>query len=659
MTWTRRRFMTSVAAGAAAAGLGARLRAGDAGSGFTTESCRERWPPHTGCETGPLEDRFGEFPLAGVVKQFREDQARHRGRRAVPVGTREAYLPVIGGIVHVFAGHQDARGAIIDPYERAEKQYSTPAFALAGGALCAARPDSALLPAVVRAMAFACASLADGHAADGHADFYTVLLLHADRLLAPLVPSSTSAAWRRDLARIVPGTIYRRQPTDTAINNWNLVAVAGEWLRTRDGFGASTPWIDASLERQLDLFTPWGMYRDPNDPLAYDHFARLWALDLLDGGYRGRQAAVLETLVERGAWMSLFMQSPWGELPCGGRSAHHQWNEAEQAVTFESWASRFARRGDLAAAGACKSAAQLALQSIRRWVRPSGELWIVKNRVDPSVRHGYESYSYHSQYNLLAAAMLAIAWSRADDRIDGAPCPAGVGGFAFVIQPAFHKVFANAGGTFLEIDTGADLHYNPTGILRVHHRSVPPETLSDGVTTAAEYLLPSRPSRSMALGPEWRDRAGAWHALADHGRDDLEPVEYAAVSTSASRVEFRLTYRGRLRGGATSIAERVTMTPERIDIEHHVDGDVEAVRQCWPMLATDGATPSAIAVKGRTADVARGGGRITFEALTDGAAVTRLGISEPCRNGLMDACLVQVPARMVRSKLEVPLKPVG
>ena len=50
----------------------------------------------------------------------------------------------------------------------------------------------------------------------------------------------------------------------------------------------------------------------------------------------------LETLVERGAWTSLFMQSPWGELPCGGRSAHHQWNEAQQAVTFESWASRFA-----------------------------------------------------------------------------------------------------------------------------------------------------------------------------------------------------------------------------------------------------------------------------------------------------------------------------
>jgi hypothetical protein len=634
MTWTRRQLLTTLTAGAVAARFGARLRAGD-----------------------PAEDRFGTFPLAAVVKQFQEDQRRHAVGWASTGATRDGYLRLMGGIVRFFAGCQDARGAIIDPYERAEKQYSTPAFALAGGALCSAGREPSLLPAVVRAMTFACASLADGKAADGHADFYTVLLLHADRLLAPLAPDSTSSAWRRDLARIVPERIYRRQPTDKTINNWNLVAVAGEWMRTRDGLGSSEPWIEASLGRQLDLFTPWGMYRDPNDPLAYDHFARLWTLDLLDGGYKGRYTAVLEALVERGAWMSLFMQSPWGELPCGGRSAHHQWNEAEQAVTFESWASRFASRGDLAAAGACKRAAHLALQSIGRWVRPTGELWIVKNRMDPASRHGYESYSFHSQYNLLAAAMLAMAWARADDRIREAPCPADIGGFAFAIQPAFHKVVANAGGTYLEFDTGADLHYNPTGLIRLHHRSLPPETMSDGVGAAAEYRLPARPARSMALGPEWRDQAGVWHALADHGVNDLEPVEFEVVTAAPSRIEARLSYRGRLRGGATAVAERVVVMPGRFEIEHRVDGDVGAVRQCWPMLDTDGQTPSVITVTEKTAAVARAGGRFTFEAVTEGAAVSRLGVSEPCRNGMMDACLAQVSGPTIRSKIETPTLP--
>jgi hypothetical protein len=634
MTWTRRRFVTSAAAGAAGLSLGPRAWAADS-----------------------VEERLGEFPLAGVVEQFRADQARAAGSVRSTGMARDAYLDVISGIVRFFAAHQDARGAIIDPYEHAEKQYSTPAFALAGAALCSAGKPSVPLAAVTHAMAFSCAALADGKAADGHADFYTVLLMHADRLLAPQVPDSTSSAWRRDLARIVPEKTYRRQPGETTINNWNLVAVAGEWMRTKAGIGESLPWIEASLERQLELATPWGMYRDPNDPMAYDHFARLWVLDLLDEGYQGRHAAVLETLVERGAWMSMCMQSPWGELPCGGRSAHHQWNEAQQAVTFESWASRFAGRTDQAAAGACKRAARLALQSIARWVRPTGELWIVKNRMAPAARHGYESYSFHSQYNLLAAAMLAIAWSRADDRIREAPCPADTGGFAFAVQPAFHKVIANAGGTYLEFDTGADLHFNPTGLLRVHHRGVPPETLSDGVSAAAEYRLPSAPTRAMALGPAWRDRSGVWHPLAAHGRGELDQAGFELVSASARRVEIRLTYRGRLRGGTSAVSEHVVVTPGRVEIAHRVDGDVDAVRQCWPMLATDGATPSVITVAGTTATVTRETRRLRFEALTDGAVVSRPGVAEPCRNGFMDACMAEVAGRTIRARIDAAPEP--
>jgi hypothetical protein len=353
------------------------------------------------------------------------------------------------------------------------------------------------------------------------------------------------------------------------------------------------------------------------------------------------------------------MQAPNGDAPCGGRSAHHQWNEAQQAVTFESWASRFARRGDTAAAGACKRAASQSLFAIGRWTRPSGELWVVKNRVDPAARHGYESYSFHSQYNLLTAAMLALAWTRADDGIAAAPCPATVGGFAFALQPAFHKVFASVEGCYLEIDTGADLHYNPTGLLRVHQSGLPPETLSDGITEAASYQLPTKPTRSMALGPEWRDRSGAWHALAGHGRDDLDPTEFVLVSASTKRVEMRLTYRGRLRGGATAIAEHVVVAPERVEIEHRVDGDIDGVRHCWPMLATDGATPSVIAVAGKAASVTRDSRPFKFEAVTDGAVVSRLGVSEPCRNGFMDACVAEVRGRTVRSKIEAATGPRG
>jgi hypothetical protein len=357
--------------------------------------------------------------------------------------------------------------------------------------------------------------------------------------------------------------------------------------------------------------------------------------------------------------MSLLMQAPNGDAPCGGRSAHHQWNEAQQAVTFESWASRFARRGDTAAAGACKRGASHSLFSIGRWTRPSGELWVVKNRLDPAARHGYESYSFHSQYNLLAAAMLAIAWTRADERVDMAFSPADVGRYAFALGPAFHKVFVSSGQWHLEIDTGAHLPYNPTGILRVHRSGVVPETLSDGVSKAASYHLPSKPTRFLALGPEWQDRAGAWHALAAHGGEDLAPTEFAVLASTSTGLELQLTYRGRLRGGATAVSERLLFQDGRAEVEHRVEGDVEAVRQCWPMLATDGRAPSTIAVAGRRASVRREGAGFTFEVLTDGAAVSRLGVSEPCRNGFMDACVAEVRGRTVRSKIETATGPRG
>src|SRR5205823_596275 len=145
--------------------------------------------------------------------------------------------------------------------------------------------------------------------------------------------------------------------------------------------------------------------------------------------------------------------------PVGGRSAHHQWNEAEQCATYEIYAAKSLADGDAAMAGVFKRAAHLSLASIKRWVRPSGELWIVKNHVDPAQRHGYDGYSAHSQYNLLPMAMLAMAYEYAGttEKVREQYAPAEVGGYVLDIGERFHKVFANAGGMYIELDTSADL----------------------------------------------------------------------------------------------------------------------------------------------------------------------------------------------------------
>ncbi len=247
--------------------------------------------------------------------------------------------------------------------------------------------------------------------------------------------------------------------------------------------------------------------------------------------------------------------------------------------------------------------------------------------------------------------MLALAWLRADDGIREGACPVETAGFGFEVQPAFRKAFLGAAGTFVEIDTGADLHYNPTGIVRIHHAAVPPETFSDGVTAQCGYQVPTKPQRTFALGPAWQDVDGNWHALAEHGRDVLEPTAFRVVAGSRDRVEAELIYRGALRGGATSVRERVVVARDGVLVEHTVVGEVRAVRQTCPFLVTDGAQASAVAINGRRASVSRGEGKMVFEALGDGPPLRRFDVSAACRNGVMDAAYADAQGRATRCRV--------
>src|SRR5206468_4030585 len=100
--------------------------------------------------------------------------------------------------------------------------------------------------------------------------------------------------------------------------------------------------------------SPWGLYLE--GPMAYDHFPRLWAADMVAHGYEGKYAKDLQELLRRGSLTSLFMQSPNGELPTGGRSAQHQWNEAEQCVTYEIYGAKALADGDKELAAVFKRA---------------------------------------------------------------------------------------------------------------------------------------------------------------------------------------------------------------------------------------------------------------------------------------------------------------
>ncbi len=518
------------------------------------------------------------------------------GAAALPpqarTGVRHAdYLRMIESIVRSFARFQDERGAIIDPYAGEEKQYSTPCFALDGALLVARAGAIDLLEPAARALDRALTALAvERDTPQRHADFFAPLVVLAYRLLKGRVEPQRAARWKAWLEAIDPeacytGVLANRPPE--RIHNWNVVAVAGEMLRLRDGLGASPDWIARYLALQIErnFDQDSGLYRDPHCPLPYDLFPRYHLGYALADGYEGPYAPVLRELLARGEWMSLLTQTGSGGIPPGWRSSEHLWNDAALVGLCEVAARRYAAAGEPALAGAFKRAAGLAFRSLEWWLRPTGELHVVKNHLDPALRHGFESYSFHSNYGLYSAAMLATACLYGDDTVPEGVAPVDLGGFVVQYPREFHRLVANAGGLTLALDLGADGHYDVTGVnslrrLGGHPLLGPPS----GIPAAPRYHVPEPPGEAVALGPAWQDAGGQGHSLAG-----LVPhsTRVDVLRQEPQHVEFTVTWEVRA-GGVERVHSRYTLTPRRLDVHEAIEGTVSAVRATFPFLLGDG-----------------------------------------------------------------------
>jgi hypothetical protein len=563
-------------------------------------------------------------PTRPLLERFRRQPARAAAGFVPTALGRGAYLELIAGGLGFWKTHQDPSGAIIDPYRREEYQYSTPAFAHAAAALVVWGRRRDLLEPAAQAMDWAVRTLSQRQAATAHEDFYAPMLAHAWRLLRPLVAPERAERWAAEIRGFDPFQTYRALPGG---GNWNVVALAGEALFARLKLRApGHPFVERSLAAQATAFSsPHGLYLE--GPMAYDHFPRLWAADLLAQGYDGPCRAELAETLRRGAITSLFLQSPWGELPAGGRSAHHQWNEAEQCVTYEIHAAQAARGGDVELAAIFKRAAHLALASMRRWVRPSGEMQILKNWVDPAQNHGFETYSAHSQYNLLPMAMLALAYEHAaaTESVAERPAPADGGGYVLVL-PELHKIVANAGGTYIEIDPCADHHYDATGLIRVHARGVSPQLgPSDSILPHPAYHCPEGSAATVptAIGAAWLDGNGAWRRLGELDAANIERWQVGRLCEEPHRVCFDVTYEGKL-GGVTRIVEHYVVTPDGVELSTRIEGYTGPLRYVWPVLADDGRTVSDIAVINGAVTVSQDGGKTGQIFTPIGAATVRV-----------------------------------
>jgi len=153
------------------------------------------------------------WPLEGVVASARAAAA------VTPLlaGTglnRTAYLPVIAGVARALAAFQNASGAIIDPYEHVEIQYSTPAFAMAAALVATEGVAPELLEPSMHALDSALFELGGDprapHCASGHSNFFTELVLGAFDLLRTRAAPARLANWTKWLNQ-VNATEYARR----------------------------------------------------------------------------------------------------------------------------------------------------------------------------------------------------------------------------------------------------------------------------------------------------------------------------------------------------------------------------------------------------------------------------------------------------------------
>lgn len=583
-------------------------------------------------------------PLDGRIRAFLERQASVSDLGDTGLIGKD-YLRIISGQVRFFRGCQDDSGAIIDPVEKIEWQYSTPCYALSVALLAATgySRDPELLATGVKAMDH---SVDDMHAyeAHGHGEFFIQPVMLALDLYEGLAPAERIDAWKRKISELDPYRLYpdnlKRRKT---IYNHNVVALAGEWLRAERGLNADPDFFEIHLSFHKRFLTPLGMYRDhPGLPMVYDEFSRQYLASILVEGYRGPSYEAFRDSLWRGAWTSLFMQSAAGECPTGGRSAQHIWNEAQMAVTYEIYAAQYARKGRPDEAGAFKRAAHLSLRSIKRWLKPNGTGYVVKNRYLIEAHHGYERYSAQSQYNLLACWLMAAAYLYADEAVKERPCPADIGGFAVPIVEDFHKVFANAGGTYIEYDTCGDLRYNPTGLIRCHVKGANPQLgPSDGaVHKFDKKTKEDLGGENLCIGPAWQDVSGGWHRLADYNPD---PPEVEILEETPTRVRFKLVYAGEF-DGANQITETVTLEPAGVTIEDVLEGEeIKQMRVYYPMLVFDGLEEAKVRLDGNAVTLTLWDGSIRYEVLEPaGVELKRAGTRLDHRNGKVEAAYADI-----------------
>ena len=627
-----------------------------------------------------------DHPMAEQISAFLE-----RDLAVKPSGiAREDYLRIINGQVTGVLKYQGTDGSIQNPLTGRDLNYATPHFAHCAAVLISSGYNTSpeLYEAAERAMSYSVNKLREGiHPLQiarrdgkisqqkfqqevqklreqkispfGAGDFFPLPLMKAMPLYkreaeAGRIDPKLFAEWEDAVRAIDPAKSYNwylTPTTDRWASNWAVKNGTGEWLREHLGY-SSLNYASVVLDRHQDNFTQFGMFRE--GAFCYDLFPRTAIVTILHEGYDGDAAAKLKEHMWRGAWTSLFIQSPNGELPPGFRSSGHIWNETMQVELFEIYAAEYAKVGRMREAGIFKRAAHRSFQSVTEWIRPDGTGYIVKNRYPIEAKHGYEAYSTHTNYNMLAMSQLATAYQAADDGIAENACPSEVGGFVFDLESPhrnnstiFPWTIANAAGNYLTIIRQRDgAGYDSTGLIRVFLRGGNPR-LGPAASVSPKF---GGKGNFIAVGPTWTAPNGKRVSLAE-----LRPSESVVnvIGQSPEEVVFEINYT--VPGG--TVTEHYCITEDGVTVTDTLSGKgLSGIGLQFPLLVTDGEAETDVSIDGDVATFSLNGLSNQLTILEPETTLTLDAKPYPHVNGMAKRLHSETASNAIRYRLNALTK---
>lgn len=520
----------------------------------------------------------------------------------------ERYLEAVEGVCRFSIRHQDASGAIIDPFLKREHQYATPYFAYAVGALIHEGRAPDLLPHGIRAMEHATACFGRGRAAipDTHGEFFIPVLTGALALYEKHVPAEQLARWRERM----------KKPTDEAVrgfvNNWETYVLKGDWMRVQAGLIDRKPAIarieTAWRERHRARIAPapFFLYHDRTsdpDTLSVEAVGRGNLLALTHLGYDGPSASEIREIVEAATRTTLFLQDPSGQAPTNGRTDNHVWVDIGYQLAFEVMAERLWERGEREEAGQFRRAAILAFQNVQRWRRSDGEwagsYYVTKSRFAPDLRVGHQPASQYSNYNGSFMFHLAEAFHVRKSPIPERPTPSEIGGYALRLDPEFASAFANAGGMQIQanlrgqVEETHDNRWTPLGVVRLARAGWDTRLgPSDGALQA---------DGGVSFAPAFLEK-GRWLRMAD--LSDRYEGEWSVEFAHPLLVRCAIEYSPKAGRSGPRFRQRLTLTPDGVLSEvTKLSGEAAEWGVTWPLLVDDG-LPLRASISGRTATTA-------------------------------------------------------